>query len=277
MVRTLFLTLILAAAAVAPALAQRDFLTADEVDQLRELQAPDERLNLYTVFARQRVDLLGQLFAKEKTGRSLMIHDTLDQYTKIIEAIDTVVDDALARKRPVTVLPKVAKVERELLAKLEKFATLQATDVERYRFSLDQAIESTKDSANTSEVDLTERTREVEANEKRIEKEREAMSTPEKKDEKQAAAEEKKPAAPKKKATLLKKGETLDGTAGQERSRQAGEERPIAAWCAVQLAEATCQCRKFGKRPGDDDARHTLHGCGALQKQRRRSRVSPVS
>jgi flagellar biosynthesis/type III secretory pathway chaperone len=211
MVRSLFLTLILAAAGVAPALAQRDFLTADEVDQLREAQAPDARLNLYVLFARQRVDLLGQLFAKEKTGRSLMIHDTLDEYTKIIEAIDTVVDDALARKRPVTVLPQIAKTERELLARLEKFSKLQTTDAERYRFSLDQAIDTTKDSADTSEVDLTERTREVEANEQRIEKEREAMSAPEKKDEKEAAAADKKPAAPKKKATLLKKGETLDG------------------------------------------------------------------
>jgi hypothetical protein len=212
MVRSLFLTLILAMAGVAPVFAQRDFLTADEVDQLREAQAPDERLNLYVVFARQRVDLVGQLFEKEKTGRSLLIHDTLDQYTKIIEAIDTVVDDSLARKRPVTVLPHVAKMERELLAKLEKFAKLQTADADRYRFSLDQAIDTTKDSADTSEVDLTERTREVEANEKRIEKEREAMSAPEKKDEKQAAAsDEKKPAAPKKKATLLKKGETLDG------------------------------------------------------------------
>jgi hypothetical protein len=211
MLRSLFLTLILVAAGVAPAVAQRDFLTADEVDQLREVQAPDERLNLYVLFARQRVDLLGQLFAKEKTGRSLLIHDTLDEYTKIIEAIDSVVDDALARKRPVTVLPHVAKIERELLARLEKFTKLQTADADRYRFSLDQAIDTTKDSADTSEVDLTERTREVEANEQRIEKEREAMSAPGKKDEKQEAAAEKKPAAPKKKATLLKKGETLDG------------------------------------------------------------------
>jgi hypothetical protein len=210
MVRSLFLTLILAAATAVPAVAQRDFLTADEVDQLREVQTPDERLKLYVVFARQRVDMLGQLFEKEKTGRSILIHDTLDQYTKIIEAIDTVVDDALARKRPVTVLPHVAKVEKELLAKLEKFNKLQAADADRYRFSLDQAIDTTKDSADTSEVDLTERTREVEANEKRIEKEREAMSAPEKKDEKQVAAE-KKSATPRKKATLLRKGETLDG------------------------------------------------------------------
>lgn len=211
--RSPFLAFFFVVLCAVPALAQRDFLTADEVDRLREVQAPDERLKMYVLFARQRVDLLGQLFAKEKTGRSILIHDTLDQYTKIIEAIDTVVDDALARKRPVTELPQVAKAERDLLAKLEKFAQIQAPDADRYRFSLDQAIDSTKDSADTSEVDLTERGREVEANEKRIEKEREAMSAPEKKDEKQQAAADKKPAAPKKKASLLKKGEALDGGA----------------------------------------------------------------
>lgn len=211
MFRSPFLSLFFAVLCAMPALAQRDFLTADEVDRLREVQAPDDRLKMYVLFARQRVDLLGQLFAKEKTGRSILIHDTLDQYTKIIEAIDTVVDDALARKRPVTELPQVAKAERDLLAKLEKFAQIQAPDADRYRFSLDQAIDSTKDSADTSEVDLTERSREVEANEKRIEKEREAMSAPEKKDEKQQAAADKKPAAAKKKASLLKKGEALEG------------------------------------------------------------------
>lgn len=215
MLRFPFPALFLALSCAVPAAAQRDFLTADEVDQLREAQAPDDRLNMYVLFARQRVDLVGQLFEKEKTGRSLLIHDTLDQYTKIIEAIDTVVDDALAHKRPVTVLPKVAKVERELLAKLEKFSEIQAADSDRYRFSLDQAIDTTKDSADTSEVDLAERSRDVQANEKRIEKEREAMTAPEKKDPKQQAEADKKAAAPKKKATLLKKGESLDEGAVQ--------------------------------------------------------------
>ncbi len=225
MLRFPFLALFCALPFAMPAAAQRDFLTADEVDQLREAQAPDERLNMYVLFARQRVDLIGQLFEKEKTGRSLLIHDTLDQYTKIIEAIDTVVDDSLARKKPVTVLPHVAKVERELLVKLEKFAQIQSSDADRYRFSLDQAIDTTKDSADTSEVDLTERTREVEANEKRIEKERQAMSTPEQKDAKQQAADAKKPATPKKKATLLKKGESMDEGVVEVDSSKTGKDK----------------------------------------------------
>src|ERR1044071_5758878 len=91
-------TVLLCLALAAPVAAQRDFLTADEVDQVRLAQEPNARLKLYVFFARQRLDLLQQMFASQKPGRSSLIHDTLDEYTQIIEAIDTVTDDALQRK-----------------------------------------------------------------------------------------------------------------------------------------------------------------------------------
>lgn len=220
----MFRTLLLALLCVAPLAAQRDFLTEDEVDRLREAQLPDDRIKLYLLFARQRVDLVGQLLAKEKTGRSGLIHDNLDQYTSIIDAMDTVVDDALAHKRTVTVLPALAKTEREMLAKLEKYSQSAATDMERYRFSLDQAIDATRDSAKLSDVDVNERARDVDAKEHQIQKEREAMAVPDRKSEK-PADEKQTDAAPKKKPSLLKKGETLEDANQSDQLRKKDKDK----------------------------------------------------
>ena len=155
---------------------QRDFLTADEADQVRLAQDPNERLKLYLHFAKQRLDLIEQAVAQEKAGRSKFLHDLLEDYTQVIEAIDTVTEDALKRSVDVNLGVKaVAESSKEMLGQLQKIRDSQPKDIARYQFVLDQAIETTKDSQETASQDLTGRAQEVLAQEKQIKKDREEL------------------------------------------------------------------------------------------------------
>lgn len=191
--------------------AQKDFLTADEVDQIRLVQEPNLRLELYGKFARLRIDLLKQLVAREKAGRSSMIHDQLEQYTKIIEAMDTVADDALRRKVDLTLgMQKVVPLQEAMLGELKRIEEAQPKDLARYDFVLKTAIETTQDSLELGQGDLAQRGRAVAEKDATQRKEREAMMTTADKEQK-AEAEKKSGEAERKTGrrppTLLKKGE----------------------------------------------------------------------
>jgi hypothetical protein len=216
--RPLLVCLLLAA----PLAAQRDFLTNDEVEKIREAQEPNLRLKLYSDFARERVDLVKSLLGKDKAGRSALIHDTLDEYCKILDAIDTVADDALARKVDVKAgLDAVAAVEKQVLPNLQKVQESHPRDLERYDFLLKQAIDATSDSLDAAQEDLGKRTTEVEAREQKEKQERlDSMSPVEregkkaddrKAEEKKAEDEEKQKKAP----SLYRPGEKKSTAPGK--------------------------------------------------------------
>jgi hypothetical protein len=222
------LAAILILACAAPLAAQdKDFLTADEIDQLRIVaQEPDARIKLYLRYAQQRLDLLEQLFARQRTGRSGVIHDTLEQFSSIIDALDASIDDAISHQRPLLAMAETAKAERAMLGRLEKLAALEGSDKNRYEFALEQAMDTLRDSVEMSEQDLKTRTREVETRENDLRKQREALAAPSAKPETEAGAPKpaavkpgataaqgaKPPEAAKKKPSLYKSGEKKDET-----------------------------------------------------------------
>ena len=189
--------------------AQKDFLTADEADQIREMQEPNERLKLYLKFARPRIALVESFLSQEKAGRSSMIHEALDEYSKILEAIDTVSDDAIRRKVAIDVgAIELVKSEKEMLARLEKLKSNKTRDFTRYEDALANAIENTGASIELAELDSQARTRDVLTKDQQQKKEREALMTTKELEERKT---EEKKVEPKKKApTLRRKGEVFE-------------------------------------------------------------------
>jgi hypothetical protein len=154
----------------------RDFLSPNEVAQIREAQDPNERLTLYVGFARQRIDLVQNYLAKDKPGRSVFVRNYLDDYTHIIESIDTVSDDALKHHKP---LDKgtlaVLNAEKSFLETLNKIQDSNPKDLDRYKFLLTEAIDTTTDSHELSMQDSNKRSGELTAEEAKEKKDREAM------------------------------------------------------------------------------------------------------
>ncbi len=201
---------LLALMLVLPAAAQRDFLSPNESDQIREAQDPNDRLKLYAYFARQRMDMVKLSLSKDKPGRSLLVHDALEDLGSILDAIDTVADDALKHRKDIKLgLAAVAAAENEILPALEKIQESRPKDISRYDFALKQAIETAKDSLEQSAGDVDARAAAVKAKDDKEKKDLEAMMAPGEREAKQAA--EKKAAQTEQKRkppTLLRKGET---------------------------------------------------------------------
>jgi hypothetical protein len=189
---------------------KRDFLTSGEADQIREAQEPNERVALYVKFARERVDLVKSLLAKDKPGRSALIHDALDEYSRILDAIDEVTDQALARKVDVAAgLRQVSNSEFAMLTLLRRIRDSKPKDLDRYDFVLKTAIDTTSDSLSMAESDLKERALDVEARQNR-----EKQATRENMSQADREAEDKKAAAAaaaeksgRKPPTLMRPGE----------------------------------------------------------------------
>ncbi len=200
--------------ATAPLAAQdRDFLSTDEVEQVRMTQEPNARLMLYNKFAEARVLQVEDLLKAEKPGRSARIHDLLEDLVDILDTIDTVADDALMNNMEISAgMQDVAKRHAVMVEKLKKIDQMELSDRARYQFQLQMAIDTVEDSLVLAQEDLAKRKGDVLSKDKQEKAEREALRTPQdvaerKEADKKQAEFDKKTGRSRKAPTLYKPGE----------------------------------------------------------------------
>ncbi len=209
-----FAAVALAAAFAGTLAAQdRDFLTGDETAQIKEAQEPNLRIQLYAKFARRRIDLVKSLLAKDKQGRSIVIHDALDDYAQILDAVDAVIDDALQRKIDVkpAMIP-LSNYEQEALPLLKKIRDSQPKDLDRYDFVLKTAIDATSGAIESASADLDERAKDVQHRNAEQKKAVEQIEAPQRDAKKPEEKKDGDQPPQRKPPTLLRPGEKLGPT-----------------------------------------------------------------
>jgi hypothetical protein len=197
-----------------PMLAQRDFLTTNEVEQVREVQEPNLRLKLYILFARQRMDQFQQLLKKDRKGRSLEARQLLEDYANIIDALDNVSDDALKRHVDVKEgLSAVSDAEKKFLAQLRKIEDAPPADLSLFDTAFKEAVEATNDAIELAQGDTSQRATELAEKEEKEKKESKSILAAETKGKPgEVAANSEDAAAPdakpkRKPPTLMRPGE----------------------------------------------------------------------
>ncbi len=191
----------------------RDFLSTDEAEQVRLTQEPNARLMLYNKFAEARILQVEDLLKTEKPGRSVLIHDLLEDLVDILDTIDTVAEDALRNNWEIAEgMQDVAKRHAAMEEKLKKIDQMELSDRTRYQFQLQMAIDTVQDSLELAREDLAKRKGDVLAKDKAEKTEREAQRTPQdvaerKEDDKKQAEFDKKTGRTRKAPSLYKPGE----------------------------------------------------------------------
>jgi len=190
-----------------------DFLTDFEVDTLREHQEVDQRIKAYVKFAALRLELIDQSMQEAEAGRGARIHRSLTEYSSIIQAIDDVIDDALARNRKMDgALEGLLEAERGFASRLAALAAEPVQDAWRYEFVLEDAIGITEDSMELLAEDLGVRKRDVLAEEVDAKRRQKESMAPERRREFEQEKREEADAAgthQQKRPSLLRPGEKL--------------------------------------------------------------------
>ena len=147
--------------------ATKDYLTPDELDQVREAQEPNDRIKLYIHFAKQRLDQVNQLDGQGQARPQRAGSRSAGQLHRGSSrpSIPSPTTPCAASSASTKATRVAAAEEKTMLAELKKIQDSQPKDVARYDFALKEAIDTTSDSVELAEQDVNARKAEIAAKE----------------------------------------------------------------------------------------------------------------
>jgi hypothetical protein len=129
----------------------KDYLTQDESDKIRDAQNPSDRIKLFMTFAQDRLDKF-EYEVNRPTHEAQyddILNNLMNGYVGCIDDAADQIDAAQEKQADVRDAVKLMKAkDTEFLTKLQKFDQASGADFEAYRYTLEDAIEGTKEAIN---------------------------------------------------------------------------------------------------------------------------------
>jgi hypothetical protein len=125
---------------------EEDHLTSGEISAVRDAQQPDKRLILYMDFAQRRIDTVKQTLASGKTNAGRAIQKSLVEYIRVLEDLESTLEDARQRRAPMEKAIKDIELRgAQFLAYLESLNPDSTPGWGDFEYTIEEAIDMTKD------------------------------------------------------------------------------------------------------------------------------------
>jgi len=172
-----------------------DFLTEDEVDQIREAQDPSQRIGLYVSFAQARLDHIDEYRTKPvdpEVDVAGYLEKQFDQYIRITDELKNWIEDQYGRRNDMrSGLKKFLEVGPHQLEQLRHMESSPDPYTPGYHKNLNDALDDFSDAIDGASKALSEQSK-LFGELKRQEKVDAQTAKDREKEEKKRAKEEKK-------------------------------------------------------------------------------------
>jgi len=141
-----------AAGAMRAQAVQKDYLSAEEADKIRDAETPNERIKLFMQFADDRLKKFQyELEHPSQTNHTQVLNYLMKSYVGCVDDAADLMQEGVEKQLNVRAgIDLIAGKTKEFLEVLRKIQT-DGKELDVYRDNLDDALEGTQDALNDAE------------------------------------------------------------------------------------------------------------------------------